>query len=102
MDRSEIPHDPRHLGDPSGASKMISKPMVCLAQNHAPILRQDWQYLQMDQIELPYELRHLGVPSVCLKQFLSVVTFHANRAPITDANNVSKRTEMRFHIAHVT
>ena len=29
---NEIPQDPRHLGDPSGASKMISEPMVCLAQ----------------------------------------------------------------------
>ena len=28
----EIPRDPRHLGHPSGASKMISEPMVHLAQ----------------------------------------------------------------------
>ena len=28
MERSEIPLDPRHLGVPSGASKMISEPMV--------------------------------------------------------------------------
>jgi hypothetical protein len=32
MERNEIPHDPRHLGVPSGVSKMISKPMVRLAQ----------------------------------------------------------------------
>ena len=32
MERSDIQHDPRHLGVPSGASKMISEPMVCLAQ----------------------------------------------------------------------
>jgi hypothetical protein len=31
-DRNEIPHDPHHLGVPSGASKMISEPMVCSAQ----------------------------------------------------------------------
>ena len=29
---NEIPHDPHHLGVPSGASKMISEPMVRLAQ----------------------------------------------------------------------
>ena len=29
---NEIPYDPRHLGVPSGASKMISEPMVRLAQ----------------------------------------------------------------------
>ena len=30
-DRNKTPHDPRHLGVPSGVSKMISKPMVCSA-----------------------------------------------------------------------
>ena len=29
---NEIPHDPRHLGAPSGASKMISEPMVYSTQ----------------------------------------------------------------------
>ena len=29
---NEIPHDPGHLGVPSGASKMISEPMVRSAQ----------------------------------------------------------------------
>ena len=32
MERREIPQDPRHLGVPSGASKMISEPIVRLAQ----------------------------------------------------------------------
>jgi hypothetical protein len=32
MDRNEILHDARHLGVPLGASKMISKAMVRLAQ----------------------------------------------------------------------
>ena len=32
MDQNEIPHDPRHLGVPSGATKMISEPMACSAQ----------------------------------------------------------------------
>jgi hypothetical protein len=31
-DRNEILHDPRHLGVPSGASKMISEPVVQFAQ----------------------------------------------------------------------
>jgi hypothetical protein len=29
---NQIPHDTRHLGFPSGASKMISEPIVRLAQ----------------------------------------------------------------------
>jgi hypothetical protein len=33
MDRKEILHDPRHLGVPSGASKMISEAMLRLVQN---------------------------------------------------------------------
>jgi hypothetical protein len=32
LDQNEIPHDPRHLGVPSGASKMISEPVVRSAQ----------------------------------------------------------------------
>jgi hypothetical protein len=32
IDQNEIPHDPRHLGVPSGASKMISEPMEGSAQ----------------------------------------------------------------------
>jgi len=32
MDRNELPLEPRHVGVPSGASKMISEPMVRLAQ----------------------------------------------------------------------
>jgi hypothetical protein len=32
-DRNEISNDPRHLGVPSGGSKMICKPMVHLVQN---------------------------------------------------------------------
>ena len=30
-DRNEISHDPHHLGVPSGATKMISEPLVCSA-----------------------------------------------------------------------
>jgi hypothetical protein len=32
MDRNELPLEPHHLGVSLGASKMISEPMVCLAQ----------------------------------------------------------------------
>jgi hypothetical protein len=58
MDQSEIPHNPRHLGVPSGASKMISKPMVHVA-----------------------EIMHLSC---------------------TDSNTISKQTEARFYMSHVT
>jgi hypothetical protein len=32
MDQNELPLEPRDLGVPSDASKMIPEPMVCLAQ----------------------------------------------------------------------
>ena len=32
MDPNNLPLEPRHLGVPLGPSKMISEPMVCLAQ----------------------------------------------------------------------
>jgi hypothetical protein len=72
--------------------------------NRAPILRQDYHYLQTDRNELPLEPRHLGVPSgasrmisgpmVCLAQ-----TVHLS---YTDTNTISIPTETRFHMTHVT
>jgi hypothetical protein len=58
MDRNEIRHDPRHLGVPSGASKMVSEPMIRSAQT----------------VHLSY----------------------------TNTISISKWTEMRFHMTHVT
>ena len=36
QERSEIPHDPRHIGVPSGASKTIFEPMVCFDEDINP------------------------------------------------------------------
>jgi hypothetical protein len=90
--------EPRHLGVPSGVSKIISEPMVRLAQT-VHLSR-----IQTDRIELPLEPRHLGVPSgasktiskpmVCLVQ-----TVHLS---CTDTNTVSKETKTRFHRTHIT
>jgi hypothetical protein len=33
MDRNELPVEPRNLGVPSGVSKTISEPMICLVQS---------------------------------------------------------------------
>ena len=38
---NEIPHDPRHLGVSSDASKTISEAYGTFSANLAPILRQD-------------------------------------------------------------
>ena len=72
--------------------------------NRAPTLRQYYHYLQTDRNELSVEPRHLVVPSgaskiipepmVCLAQ-----TVHLS---CIDANTVSKWTEIRFDMTHVT
>jgi hypothetical protein len=72
--------------------------------SRAPILHQDYHYLQMDWNEDPLEPRCLGVPSgtskmisetmVCLAQ-----TMHQS---CSNSNTVSKWTKMRFHMTHVT
>jgi hypothetical protein len=57
MDQNELLVEPRQLGVPLGAPKMIFEPMVRLAQT---------------------------VHLYCI-----------------DTNNISKRTEMRFHMTHI-
>ena len=59
---NEIPHDPRHLGVPSGASKTIAEPMVRLAQT----VRLSYTTLTSSPNgpnEISHDPRHLGVPS---------------------------------------
>ena len=60
MERSEIPHDPSHLGVPSGASKTISELMVRLAQTmHLSTLTPS----PNGPNEIPHDPRHLGLLS---------------------------------------
>jgi hypothetical protein len=66
----------------------------------APILRQDYHYLQMDSNKLPLEPHHLGVSSGASKMnsepmICSVQTVHLY---CTDTDTVSKRTETRFYM----
>jgi hypothetical protein len=72
--------------------------------NRAPILHRDEQYLQTDRNELPLDPCHLGVPSGASKMVSepmerSTETVHLS---CTEINTISKRTEMSFHLAHVT
>jgi hypothetical protein len=63
MDQNEIPHDPRHLGVPSGGFKNDFWCCGTFGTNRTPILHQDYHYLRLDWIKHPLEPRHLGVPS---------------------------------------
>ena len=72
--------------------------------NRAPILLQDYHYLQTNRNELPLEPRHLVVPQsaskmisepmVCLPQTMHLYC--------TDTKSVSKWKEVRFQRTHVT
>jgi hypothetical protein len=72
--------------------------------NRAPILHQDWHYLQTDQNEVPLEPHHLGVPSGVSKMISEPMVCSAQTVHLscTDANFVSNQTKTRFDMTHVT
>jgi hypothetical protein len=58
----------------------------------------------MNQNDLPLEPHHLGVP-LGLSKMISeplVCLVQTVQVSCTDSNTVSKWTEMRFHMTHVT
>jgi hypothetical protein len=71
MDRNEIPQD-RHLGVPTGVSKTISKPMVCLAQT-MHLSCTDANTISKQTNEIPHDPRHLGVPLGACKMISEAV-----------------------------
>ena len=104
MHRIEIPQDPRHLGVPSGASRMISEPMVRSTQTvHLTYVKVS-TITKRTENELPLEPCHLGVPSSASKMIPEPMvhlaqTVHQSR---TDTNTVPKRTKTSLHMTHVT
>jgi hypothetical protein len=90
MERSEIPQDPRHLGVPSYASKMISKPMVRSTQTvHLSEVKistiSKWTKLSL-------EPRHIGVPSGASKMISELMVCLAETVHLscTNTNTESK------------
>jgi hypothetical protein len=80
--QNEVLHDPRNLGVPSGASKIISKPMVCLGQTvHLSCVK-------ISAISKRTKMRfHMGFVTKdyhrCIQNnFWAYNTFGTNRAPI--------------------
>ena len=72
--------------------------------NRAPTLRQYYHYLQTDRNELSIEPRHLVVPSGASKLIPEPMVRLVQTVDLycTDANAVSKWTETRFDITHIT
>jgi hypothetical protein len=96
MEKREIPHDPRHLGVPSGAFKTISEPMV-----------RSMQTVQLSCIkfssisiwtELSLEPHLLGVPLGVSKMIYEPMVRLAQTMHLScpNTNTISKQKEERF------
>ena len=90
MDQNEIPHDPRHQGVPSDASKMIYEPIVCSVQTvHLSCIKisniSKWS-------ELSHEAHHLGVPLGASKMISKLMVHLVQNLYLscTDTNTVAK------------
>jgi hypothetical protein len=104
MDRNEIPHDPSHLGVPSGASKMVSKPMVCLAQTMHLFCTDTntiykWTDTRFHITNVTKEF-HWVQPNwfMCL-WYVQRKTMHLSCVKV---GTISKQTESSFHLSLVT
>jgi hypothetical protein len=85
-------------------SEMISKNNGTFGANRAPIMPEDLHYLQTDRNELPLKPCHLGVPWGASKMIFDPMVRLAQTVLLSymDINTVSKRTDARFHMTHVT
>jgi Leucine-rich repeat (LRR) protein len=93
-DRTELPLEPRHLGVPSCASKMISMPMVCSVQ--AVQLSYTDTNTVSKWTKTRFHMTHSLTSSIrCIVNYLwasSLQTMHLSGNKIS---TISKRTEQR-------
>ena len=95
--------NPHHLGVPLGVPKKISINIVHLTQT-MHLSYAEINTLQMDPNELPLDPRHEGVPSGVSKMIYEPMVCSAQTVHLscTVTKIVSKWTETRFHMTHVT
>jgi hypothetical protein len=100
--RTVLPLEPRHLRVPSGASKMISKPMVHLVKT-MHLFCTNTNSLQMVQNEIWHGPRHQWVPSGALKMISEPVawtnTMHLSCVKI---HTISKWAKLSIQYSLVT
>jgi hypothetical protein len=67
-------------------------------------MHQNLHYLQKDQKEILHDPRHLGVPSGASKMIYEAVVRLVQTVDLscTETNTISKLTETRFYMIHVT
>jgi hypothetical protein len=103
MYRNDIWHDPRHLGVPSGASKMVYEPMVCSAQTmhlSYPTLTQFVNRPKRDSTWPMSPRCSIACVQNCFRAYgMFGATMHLY---YTNTNTISKQTELRFDMTYVT
>jgi hypothetical protein len=88
MDQNMVPLDPRHLGVPLGASKMISETMVRSTQTvHLSCIKIDTIPKQTEN-EHALDLCQQGVPSGALKAILEPMVHSAQTVHIYLASSL--------------
>ena len=105
MDQNKIPHDPCHLGVPSGASKMFSEPMVHFMQTvHLSCPDTNIVFKRTERSESPNDPRHLGIPLSASKMISEpmVCSMQTVLLSCVKISTMSKRTETSFHLSLVT
>jgi hypothetical protein len=72
--------------------------------NRALIMHQNQHYLQKDRKEILHDPRHVGVPSGASKIIFEAMLRVVQIVDLscTETNNISKSTETRFYMTHVT
>jgi hypothetical protein len=104
MDRNKIPHEPRYLGVPSGVSKTISKPMGRSTQTvHLSCVKIS-TISKWTEASFHFSLVTSENYQVRPEQFVRLAqTMHLPCTNInTNTNTVSKWTETKFDMTHIT
>jgi hypothetical protein len=98
------PPDPRHLGVPSGTSKMIYQPMVHLTQTEHLSCTDANTVSKIDQNKIPHDPPHLGVPSGASNTIFepTVCSTQTVHQSCIKSSTISKRTKLSFHLSLVT
>jgi hypothetical protein len=99
-----FPLDPCLLGVQSRAPKMISEPVVHLAQTvHLTCVKIN-SISKWPQNEFPLDPHHVGVQSVAPKMIYEPMVRSAQTAHLScvEINTISKWTETSFHFTHMT
>jgi hypothetical protein len=102
MDRNEILHDPRHLGVPLGAFKMISEVTVRSVQT----VHQSWIKISSisKRTETSFHLTLVTLEYHASKMISEARVHLAQTVHLScnKTNTISKRTEMSFHLSLIT